>query len=286
MKSGYDQFFKAARKASTNSTTSSAAEPLSAKKQKALETIEKQLRQRIPVKKSRRAKMNWKLAGLSFLGIIVCLAGVLYHETLEKWVQQIEISYVGSAQAETTTEPAKIEHKEEAKPHTPQPVAAKEEDLTHLQKLAERKKQLDERESELNKLEAEIAKQKVEVEKRMQELENLRTKISSMLDDRVKVDEQKVDSLMQMFSNMKPPQAAKVVETLDEDLAVEILGRMKKKNSAEIMNLLKPEKAQVLSEKYTGYRRQPSGSANAPASVPASAPTAAPTTTPAEKANP
>jgi hypothetical protein len=30
---------------------------------------------------------------------------------------------------------------------------------------------------------------------------------------------------------------------------------MKKKNAAEVMNLLPPEKTKVLSEKYTGYRR-------------------------------
>jgi flagellar motility protein MotE (MotC chaperone) len=32
---------------------------------------------------------------------------------------------------------------------------------------------------------------------------------------------------------------------------------MKKKNAADIMNLLKPEKAQTISEKYAGYKRTP-----------------------------
>ncbi len=78
-----------------------------------------------------------------------------------------------------------------------------------------------------------------------------------MLEDRVKVDDQKSRyGLVQMYSNMKAPQAAKVFETMDEDLAVEILGRMKKKNAADIMNLLKPEKAQVLSEMFAGYKRR------------------------------
>jgi flagellar motility protein MotE (MotC chaperone) len=53
---------------------------------------------------------------------------------------------------------------------------------------------------------------------------------------------------------MKPQQAAKVFETLDEDLVIEILGRMKKKNAADILNLVKPEKAQILAERYAGYR--------------------------------
>ncbi len=60
---------------------------------------------------------------------------------------------------------------------------------------------------------------------------------------------------MELYSNMKPKQAADVIGSINEDLAVEVLAKMKKKNAAEIMNLLTPEKARILSEKYTGYRR-------------------------------
>jgi flagellar motility protein MotE (MotC chaperone) len=60
--------------------------------------------------------------------------------------------------------------------------------------------------------------------------------------------------LVQVYSNMKPNQAAKVFETMDEDLVIEILGRMKKKNAADILNLVKVDKAQKFSERYAGYR--------------------------------
>ena len=53
---------------------------------------------------------------------------------------------------------------------------------------------------------------------------------------------------------MKPQSAAKVFEEIDEDLAVEVLGKMKKKQMAEILNLLKPDKAQRLSERFAGYK--------------------------------
>ncbi|WP_221932208.1 MotE family protein [Ectopseudomonas mendocina] len=101
----------------------------------------------------------------------------------------------------------------------------------------------------------------MELEKRLKELEEMRSKISGILEDRVKADDEKVDTLVQMYTNMKPPQAAKVFETMDEDLAIEILGRMKKKNAADIMNLLKPEKAQILSEMFAGYKRRAPASA-------------------------
>ena len=105
-------------------------------------------------------------------------------------------------------------------------------------------------------MDQELQAQKSELDKRMKELEDVRRGISSVLEDKVKVDDKKVDTLVLMYSDMKAPQAAKVFETMDEDLAVEILGRMKKKNAADIMNLLKPEKAQVLSEKFAGYKRK------------------------------
>ena len=75
-----------------------------------------------------------------------------------------------------------------------------------------------------------------------------------MLQDRVSSDAAKVDTLVQVYSNMKPSQAAKVFETMDEDLVIEILSKMKKKNAADILNLVKSDKAQVLAEKYAGYR--------------------------------
>jgi flagellar motility protein MotE (MotC chaperone) len=108
----------------------------------------------------------------------------------------------------------------------------------------------------LNRIENELTAQKEELEKRMKELEKTRSNISSVLEEKVKADDQKIDTLVQMYSTMKPQQAAKVFETLDEDLSVEIISRMKKKNAAEILNLLKPEKAQMFSEKFAGYKKK------------------------------
>lgn len=55
---------------------------------------------------------------------------------------------------------------------------------------------------------------------------------------------------------MQPEKAAKIIDQLDEGLAVQVLSGMKKKNVAEIMNLLPIDKARDLSEKFTGYRRE------------------------------
>lgn len=204
----------------------------------------------------KKPKSSFPLMPL-FSFVIIAGSGLLFldnFDSIETYFKKIEIS-VGTAQA--------ADEKIAAAPATPAaavdgqnvPVEAKKvDDADYLFKLAERKKQLDIREEELNKLAASIEKQKIEVSEKLAKLEETRNKISTALEEKIKVDDVKVDTLVQMYSNMKPIQAAKVFETLDEDLVIEILGRMKKKNAADILNLIKPEKAQIFAERYTGYR--------------------------------
>ena len=147
-------------------------------------------------------------------------------------------------------------HKEGANPDKgPEAKEVVPEDLSHYEKLKQRKEELDVREKELAELEEELQRQKVELDKRIQQLEEMRGQIATVLKDRVEVDQEKVTKLVDLYSNMKPKQAADVIGSINEDLAVEVLAKMKKKNAAEIMNLLDPAKARMLSEKYTGYRR-------------------------------
>ena len=140
-----------------------------------------------------------------------------------------------------------------------QEVAAKkswsEEEIRVFSKLQKRKNELDQKEEDLAKLDEELQKQRLELDEKLKELEKVRQGVAAVLKERISVDSEKLDRLVDFYSNMKPQNAAKIFEEVDESLAVEILGRLKKKNAAEIMNLVKPDKAQRLSEKYTGYRR-------------------------------
>jgi flagellar motility protein MotE (MotC chaperone) len=275
MKTGYDQFFKNARKVADENGGAPikfTKNPSSTRLHLDLssEDVEQQLRRRMKMtapKKTKKKKsgVHWKMAGFSFLGLVLAVVGFQNHEEIDNILKRVEITMTGEAVAETA--PAKSATKTPEKKEDAAAAAEKEaevktaalssDEIDHLTKLNDRKKELDAREEELNRQEVELQAQKVELDKRLKELEDMRGKISNMLETRVKADDQKVDTLVQMYTNMKAPQAAKVFETMDEDLVVEILGRMKKKNAADIMNLLKPEKAQIISEKYAGYKRTP-----------------------------
>jgi flagellar motility protein MotE (MotC chaperone) len=275
MKSGYDQFFKDARRAADDGGGSPVRPRRSTGPRLNLdlpaEDIDRQIRSRMSMpaikRKKKKSQFPVKLVSFSLVGALFAFWGVENHIEVENFLKRVEVTMTGEALAED------VKSSKEASPGAKQDIAKESdvknadkageknshpanEDVSYLSKLTDRKKDLDAREEELNRQETELQAQKNELDNRIKELEGMRVKISSMLEERVKADDQKVETLVQVYSNMKPPQAAKVFETMDEDLVVEILGRMKKKNAADIMNLLKPEKAQIISEKYAGYKRR------------------------------
>jgi flagellar motility protein MotE (MotC chaperone) len=188
-----------------------------------------------------------------------------------KVINRFEVSVFGAAKAgEAGTENSaatgsKAEEKRspQGEPDAPTAVTPKrawtDEEVTLFTKLEDRKKQLDERENNLNKLEEELQKQKDDLEKRLASLEDVRGKIAAKLEDKVKNDGEKVTALVSVYSNMKPAQAAVIIEGLNEDLAVDVLTKMKNKSAAEILNLMNPEKAKRLSEKFAGFKEASNG---------------------------
>lgn len=250
MKTGYDQHFKKVKR--------TAVSPARASKRRTV-TQQSGKKSSFPV-----------MPLLSF--IFIAGSGLVFldsFDSIEQYLQKIEISVgvANAAEAKSTAAPTAGEAKVEgAAAVSPDQQAVhvegkKIDDADYLFKLADRKKELDKREEELNKMAAQIEKQKAEITTKLVQLEEVRQKISAKLEDRIKADDGKVEVLVQMYTNMKPAQAAKVFETLDEDLVIEILSRMKKKSAADILNLIKPEKAQVFAERYTGFRA-PAGATN------------------------
>lgn len=292
MKNGYDQFFKKAQQAKG---LVDGKEPRFRLKPSEPATPEERLRQelarRIRAKKRaalKRKKLPVYPMVISTLAFVVC--GLAYHFSDELWFEKIEIGFLGSARAaDEAPVPAKsnaaaqpanstqdgrevpansaeskvastVKPSESAKQWTP-------EEINYFTKLNERKRELDLREAELAKLEEELQKRKEELDEKIKKLEAMRSEISKTLESRVAEDQAKVGKLVDVYSGMKPAQAAKVIETLNEDLAVEVLDKMKKKSAAEILDMMDAKKARRLSELLTGYRRT---TASEPAPAPQS----------------
>ena len=195
---------------------------------------------------------------------------VVGEEKTNQFLGKVEVSLFGEANAADTTEEKSAEDGKKdpaqnaggvttkAEPSVASIKSMSEEELSLYMKLDERKRQIDAKEQELAKLEEELQKHSAEVERRLASLEEVRTKISQKLEDKVKLDQQKVESLVSVYQNMKPVQAARIIESMNEDLAVEVLSKMKNKAAAEIVNLMNPDRAKKISEHFAGFR-EPAG---------------------------
>lgn len=253
----YDSHFKKLKKKASG-------KPVAQQKQRSSAPIGQNQKPKAKTQRPKSQQTPWLLFSTLIIGTLVSFLGYNNLDHVDRFISRVEIGFLGQASAEEAMASAsspKQANNADAPPVvgeaqcSPATVVVPEE-LSHYSNLAERKQQLDLREQELAKLEEELQKQKAEVETRIQKLESVRADISGILKERVEVDEQRVATLVDFYSNMKPKQAAEIFNDLNEDLAIEVLGRMKKKNAAEIMNLLEPAKAKVLSEKFTGYKKR------------------------------
>ena len=114
-----------------------------------------------------------------------------------------------------------------------------------LRETLERKQsELDAREQHLNELEQNL-------NSRLADMQTLEARIQTMLKEAQGVRDEKLAHLVDVYVNMKPKQAAQVLETLDERTAVKILAGMKGRQAGEILTSVNPQKAARLSEMLT-----------------------------------
>ncbi len=290
---GYEKFFKQAQKANQdgqkNGQPRFKADPSNKVKaaprqaSSAEEQIQKIMQERLKAKdkkadkkaaqKRKRAPFPKGAMAIVIGGLVLAGAGLVFPESYE-WVgKHIQVGFLGEASAADKAKPAdkKAEKtasddkiaSEKVAAQDSTPVAKQMPDTTHwtqeelsfFNKLGERKQELDLKEAELAKLEEELQKQRVELDEKLKQLEAMRGQIAQTLKARVDEDKTKVTKLVEVYSGMKPVQAAKVIETINEDLAVQVLDRMKKKSASDILNVMNSQKAQRLSEMLAGYKR-------------------------------
>jgi flagellar motility protein MotE (MotC chaperone) len=115
-----------------------------------------------------------------------------------------------------------------------------------LQKLSERREALDKRERELEQREAMLRAAEKRFDEKVSELEGLKTQLRSLVDQRSKDEEERLRSLVRIYETMKPKEAAQILEKLDLDVVVGVIGRMKETKLAPSLASMLPERAKTL----------------------------------------
>jgi len=112
------------------------------------------------------------------------------------------------------------------------------------------------KQDELARREAALAQLEQDLDAKLVRLHELEARLSRMLEQADALKDKKMQHLVNVYSNMKSKQAAQVLETLDEAIAVKILAGMQGRQAGEVLTFVNPKKAAKLSEALTKLQTQ------------------------------
>ena len=152
-------------------------------------------------------------------------------EPLEESVEEP----VDEALADEGTDDAFEEEEETSRLITDDPTLLTPAEIELLQHLAVRRDELNAREQELDMREGLLRAAESRIDKKIAELEGLRETISGLIKTFDEQQDQKLQSLVKIYENMKPKEAARIFEDLELDTLLEVAERMKERKLAPIM---------------------------------------------------
>jgi flagellar motility protein MotE (MotC chaperone) len=161
-----------------------------------------------------------------------------------------------------------------------------------LTSLAKRRTELDARERDLEMRENLIAAAEKRVDGKIDDLKQLQTEIQALLVQHDAAEQKQIDSLVKTYSSMKPRDAARIFNNLNDDVLLEVAGQMKPDVLGAILSQMLPDAAQKLTVKLAGRLKLPETPAQTAAAQPAPAqlastnPASATAPSPAETAPP
>ena len=123
------------------------------------------------------------------------------------------------------------------------PFAYTDEEMVVLQSLAARRGELDAREAQIAEREALLAAAENRMDEKTAELKALQDSIQGLVVQHDEQEQAQFKSLVKIYENMKPKDAAKIFEQLEMDVLLEVVGRMREQKVAPILAQMQPTKA-------------------------------------------
>lgn len=132
----------------------------------------------------------------------------------------------------------------------PEPPLTDEPGLERLVlELEEREKALERRAAELAERERSVASLEAEAARRVEELETLALALEQRIESIEAEGNDRLKRLAKVYSEMPPGRAAPLLESLEPELATEIVRRMKHKDSAAVLSVMAEPHALLLSRR-------------------------------------
>ncbi len=137
------------------------------------------------------------------------------------------------------------------------PTLLTQTEIDLLQQLAERRKSLDTRESEVEMREGLLQAAEARIEKKIAELKLFQETIEKLVKTYDDQQGEKIQSLVKIYENMKPKDAARIFEELEMETLLLVAERMKERKLAPIMAKMNPAKATEITVELSRLRNLP-----------------------------
>ncbi|MBE6444085.1 MAG: hypothetical protein E7020_05415 [Alphaproteobacteria bacterium] len=121
-----------------------------------------------------------------------------------------------------------------------------------LQELAERREALDARAKEIDKRAIQLKVAEGEIDKKLNQLKEYEDRLTKLINQYTKKEQENINSLVKLYTSMKPKDAARIFNTLDLEITVAILKGMKPSTSSAIISQMTPERAQEITAVLIG----------------------------------
>jgi flagellar motility protein MotE (MotC chaperone) len=120
-------------------------------------------------------------------------------------------------------------------------------ELKLLQELGARRSRLDRSEDELRIKEKVLLSTEAKISQKIEELKLLQGKLEEVMKQYDQKEQDKIHSLVKIYENMKPREAAKILDELDMAILLRVIGNMKEVKAAPIIANMNSVKARDLS---------------------------------------
>ena len=137
------------------------------------------------------------------------------------------------------------------------PTLLTQSEIDLLQQLAERRDELDVREREIGQRTGLLNAAETRIDKKVAELKVLQGTIEGLIKTHKTQRDNQMASLVKIYQNMKPKDAARIFEELDMDILLMVAEGMKERSLAPIMATMNPAKAKDMTVELARLRKLP-----------------------------
>ncbi len=132
-------------------------------------------------------------------------------------------------------------------------------EIAILQELAERREALDLRSKEIDKKAVQLKVTEEEIGKKLAQLQNYEKRLRALMKEYTAKEKEKLDSLVKVYTSMKPKDAARIFNTLDLEITTALVREMKPSASSAIISQMEASKAKAITDALIGNSLNNSG---------------------------